>query len=151
MHVEKTYPLHIAAAAAQSKPREFRRKVDNGFLAFKGCDRASTGTGDPAGYSQRRILQAAIIKGAGRLVSSSTASDAALKFTDEGNLGRAPGELYPHGRTVLLITPDDATVKNLFSYTSLSDVSNSTWTVIVDLNRLAEQVSTVLTKFESQL
>ena len=58
MHVEPTYPLPIAAKAAGLKYREFRRHVENDFITLQGCDRKSTGTGVPTGYSRRRILQA---------------------------------------------------------------------------------------------
>jgi hypothetical protein len=146
MNVVQTYPLHVAAKAARFKPREFRRQVNNGFIALQGCDRASTGSGDHAGYSRRRILQAATTKWLTALgVSFSTASAAALEFTDLGNIDREPGELFEHGKTVLLITPDDVTVKNIFPDTLFSDVSNCSACVItVDLSRVTEQVDKAL-------
>jgi len=149
MNVVQTYPLHVAAKAARFKPREFRRLVDNGFAALQGCDHISNGTGDKVGYSRRRILQAATIKWLTVLdVSTSRASRAAFEFSDVGNIGRAPGELFDHGKTILVVVgPDGATVKNIFSDTSFSDVSNCSACVItVDLNRVVEQVDTVLNK-----
>src|SRR3982074_3891426 len=62
MRVEKTYPLNVAATAANIKPREFRRQVNNGFFKLRGCDRASRGSGDHTGYFRRRVLQAATTK-----------------------------------------------------------------------------------------
>jgi hypothetical protein len=104
MNVVQTYPLHVAAKAARFNSREFRRQVNNGFIALQGCDRASTGSGDHAGYSRRRILQAATTKWVTALgVSFSTASVAALEFTDLGNINREPGELFEHGKTLLII------------------------------------------------
>jgi hypothetical protein len=146
MNVVQTYPLHVAAKAARFKPRELRRQVNNGFIALQGCDRASTGSGDHAGYSRRRILQAATTKWLTALgVSFSTASAAALEFTDLGNMGREPGQLYEHGKTVLLITPDGATVKNIFPDTSFSDVSSCSGCVTaLTLDNVVRQVDTVL-------
>src|ERR1700676_534668 len=119
MNVVQTYPLHVAAKAARFKPREFRRQVNNGFFRLQGCDRASSGSGDHIGYSRRRVLQAATTKWLTDLgVSISTASTAARKFSDEGQTGRNPGELFKHGKTVLLVKPDGATVKNIFFDTS---------------------------------
>jgi hypothetical protein len=71
MNVGSTYPLHIAAQAARMRPRELRRQVNNGFLKLQGCDRASTGSGDHAGYSLRRLLKAATMKSLTSLVSQS--------------------------------------------------------------------------------
>ena len=146
MNVVQTYPLHVAAKAARFKPREFRRQVNNGFIALQGCDRASTGSGDHAGYSRRRILQAATTKWLTALgVSFSTASAAALEFTDLGNINREPGELFEHGKTVLILTPEGSTVKNVFHDASFSDVSSCSACVItVDLNKVVEQVDAVL-------
>src|SRR5216684_2685930 len=115
MNVGKTYPLRVAVEAAKYKEREFRRQVSNGFFKLRGCDRASTGSGDHIGYSRRRVLHAATTKWQTNLgVSISTASDAALKFSDEGQTGRAPGEVFEHGKSLLLVSPEGATVKNIF-------------------------------------
>jgi hypothetical protein len=78
-------------------------------------------------------------------VSVSYAARASFEFSDVGNIGRAPGELFGVGKTILVVRPDGATVKNIFSDTSFYDVSNCSACVItVDLNRVAEQVDTVL-------
>jgi hypothetical protein len=146
MNVDKTYSLHDAAEAAQFNRREFRRQVNNGFFAFQGCDRASNGSGDHAGYSKRRILQAATAKWLTILgVAISTASDAALKFSDEGQTGRAPGELFDVGKTTLILTPEGATVRNIFHDTTFSDVC-SACVIAVDLNLIVAQVNAALNK-----
>jgi hypothetical protein len=93
------------------------------------------------------VLQAATTKWLTNLgVSISTASAAALKFSDEGQTGRAPGEVFQHGRTWLLIGPEGATVKSIFADTSLIDISDNTACTIVDLNKVVELVDTVLNK-----
>jgi hypothetical protein len=146
MHVEKTYPLHVAAKAARYKEREFRRQVNNGFFRLQGCDRASSGSGDFAGYSRRRVLQAATTKCLTDLgVKISTASAAARKFSDEGQTGRAPSELFEHGKTVLVIGPGSTTVQNIFFDASLADVSKrAVSAVTVDLNQVAQQVDATI-------
>ena len=146
MNVGKTYPLHLAAKAAQYKEREFRRQVNNGFFKLQGCDRASAGSGDHIGYSRRRVLQAATTKWPTNLgVSISTASPAALRFSDEGQTGRAPGELFEHGKTILVIGPDGATVKNVAFDASLAEVSKrDVCTITVHLDKVVEQIEAVL-------
>jgi hypothetical protein len=146
MNVDKTYPLHVAAKAARFKPREFRRQVNNGFFRLQGCDRASSGSGDHIGYSRRRVLQAATTKWLTDLgVSISTASAAARKFSDEGQTGRAPGELFEHGKTFLLIGRDGATAENVFWDASFSDVSKrAICAITVDLSKVVEQVDATL-------
>jgi hypothetical protein len=146
MRVEKTFPLHIAAEAAQFTTKEFRRQVNNGPLKLQGCDRGSSGSGDPIGYSRRRILQAAITKRLTPLgVSASTAAAAAYRFTDEGQTRRQPSETFEHGKTLLLVSPEGATVKNVFFDVTLSDATDRTVAaIVVDLNKLVEAVDSVL-------
>jgi hypothetical protein len=153
MHVEKTYPLQIAAKAAQLKSREFRRQVDNDFITLQGCDRASTGTGVPTGYSRRRILQAATMKQITPLdVSVSTASAAALTFSDEGQTGRAPGQCFDHGRTLLVLDSEGSIIKNVFHDTPWTDISkHGACVIIVDLNRVVEQVDSELNKHSQKV
>jgi hypothetical protein len=146
MRVEPTYPLPIAAKAAGLKYREFRRHVENDFITLQGCDRKSTGTGVPTGYSRRRILQAATIKSMTlNEVSISKVAAAALLFSDEGQTGRAPGELFPCGRTILVSTPDGSAVLNVFHDTPLGDLmKHGACATIVDLNRIVDQVDSIL-------
>jgi hypothetical protein len=153
MHVEQTYPLHVAAKAARFKPRDFRHKVENGFLELKGCDRASTGTGDPAGYSRRRILQAATMKQITPLdVSASTASAAALTFSDEGQTNRAAGQLFDHGRTLLVIDAGGPIIKNVFHDTSWTEISkHGPCAIIVDLNQVVASVDAELNKHSQKV
>lgn len=146
MSLTETYPLNIAAKAAGTKIKKLRSRLDHGSIELRGCDRKSSGSGDWVGLSRNRILQIAIIESlTGIGVALSAASEAALKFTDEGQTGRSPGQLFDHGKAVLLITPDGTTVKNIFSDTSFSDVSNCSACVIsVDLSRVVEQVDNAL-------
>ena len=145
---EKTYPLPIAAKAAGLKYREFRRHIENGHIKLQGPDRVSSGTGMPTGYSRRRILQAAITKSLTlNGVKIVPAATAALSFSDKGQTGRAPGSVFPWGKSVLVVGvgPDGATVVNVFHDTTLTELSkHGACTVIVDLNRIVETVDAIL-------
>jgi hypothetical protein len=144
----ETFPLHVAAAAAQFTPKEFRRQVNNGPLKLQGCDRGSSGSGDPIGYSRRRILQAAITKRLTPLgVSPSAAARAAFQFSDEGQTGRRPGELFPNGKTLLLVSPEGATVKSVLYDAPHTDVTDRAVAAItIDLNRVAQEVDDFISK-----
>jgi hypothetical protein len=146
MCVEETFPLHVAAKASQSTNKELRRQVTNGPLKLQGCDRASSGSGDPIGYSRRRILQAAITKQLTPLgMSASAAARAAFVFTDEGQTRRAPGELFQHGKTILVIAPAGASVRNLFFDVSLSDATDrAIAAIVIDINKVVAFVDSVL-------
>ena len=143
-----TWRLSAAAPAADMKPRQLRQCFETGALKLSGKDQKSSGSGSYAGLSKPRVYQAAIMKHLHRSgLSIPHAARAAFEFSNVGNIDRAPGELFAHGKTVLLITPNGTTVKNIFSDTSFSDVSNGSACVItVDLNRVVEQVDTLLTK-----
>jgi hypothetical protein len=148
MSLAETYPPHVAAKAAGTTTKIIRRRLDHRSIELQGCDRKSTGSGDWVGFSRNRILQIAIIEYLTKLgVSVSRASRAALTFTDNGQTGRAPGELFEHCKTILVIGPEGAAVKNFFFGASLDDVSNrSACAITVDLNRVVELVDTALSE-----
>jgi hypothetical protein len=139
MNVE-TYSLSEAAKAAQVDAKVLRRWMTNGAVRLRGPDRHSTGSGVYCGLSRRRAIQAAIMR---RLLSA--ASTAALMFSDTGQTGRSPGELFSQGKTVLAITDSGATVQNLQYDTSLADISNGSASIIlIDLDRVVAQVDAAL-------
>jgi hypothetical protein len=142
MNVNATYPLAVAAKTAGFSEKQFQRKRDHGFLKLRDGDRPSTGTGEPVGYSRNRILEAATMKWLGDLrVPASIASAAALKFVNEAQAGRSFGECFAHGKTILVITPDGATVKNVGFDATWSDVTDRDVVAItLDMNKIAEQV-----------
>jgi hypothetical protein len=130
-----TWPLRTVALAAEMKPRALRQWFDTRVLTLRGCDRKSTGSGDHCGLSRQRAYQAAIVQHLNRYgLSVSRAARAAYEFSDVGNIGRAPGVLYEHGKTVLVIDADGPTVKNIFSDASFSDVGNYSACVITGNN-----------------
>jgi hypothetical protein len=141
------YTLNIAARAAGYRCRELRRQSDIGALKLQRCDRASTGSGDHAGYSRRRVLQAAVTKeliGVG--ITMAKASVAAFVFSDKGQTGRGPGETFELGKTLLVIGKDgSATIKNVFADASVADVSGlESCVCIVNLNQVVDRVDAVL-------
>ena len=142
-----TYPLKDAARAAQMNERELRRHINNGIIKLQGYDRKSNGSGDPAGYSRRRILQAAIMKQmAGFGLPASKASAAALQFCDFGQTGRGAGDLFPTGKTLLILSEEPPVVINAdfdVSVASLSPCGVSL--TIIDINKIVASVDAALT------
>jgi hypothetical protein len=128
------------------KPRALRQCFEIGALKLSGEDKRSTGSGSYIGLSKPRAYQAAVTKHLNRLgLSIPDAARMAFEFSDVGNIGRAPGELFDHGTTVLLVSPKGATVKNIFPDTSFADVGNcSACAIFVSLNKVVQQVDSVL-------
>jgi hypothetical protein len=106
----------------------------------------SNGSGDPAGLSRRRILQLAIIRhltSAG--VALAAASAAALTFSDVGQTGRAAGDLFPTGKTLLVLSDMPSVVVNSDFDASLASLSGGISLIVVDLNKIVSQVDIALT------
>jgi hypothetical protein len=143
----KTNPLRVAAEAARTSEKTISRWRDNGALPLRANDVTTSGTGNQCGYSRPRILQAAITQAlVEKHVALSTASNAALKFTDEGQTGRPAAQLFPLGKTILRLGSKDAEVANVDFGASIFDLSNDGVTICIDLNRIVEQVDSVLNK-----
>jgi hypothetical protein len=82
-----------------------QRMFQRHHIMLQPCDVPLKGCGD-RGLSIRRILQIAITTELSLLgIGPSRGGKAAFEFTDKGNAGRAVGELYPIGRTVLVGLP----------------------------------------------
>jgi len=146
MGVVRTYPLRVAAEAAKTPDKICRRWLDNGVITLRGNDSKPGGSGNYIGLSRNRIVQlAATAALLNKGVSLSCAAKAALEFSDAGNNGRAAGEVYPIGKTVLTIGgPNGPAVRNVDFNVSVFELSNDGVAIIVDLNRIAEQVDSVL-------
>jgi hypothetical protein len=140
------WPPRTAANAAGMKPKAFMRRFETGVLKLRGSDRKSTGSGCHVGLSRQRIYQAAIVEQLSRIgVSVSLASASAFHFSDAGNIGRNPGQLYEHGKTLLVINDEGATVKNVLFSDSIADASNDcACAITVNINKVVEQVDAVL-------
>jgi hypothetical protein len=143
----QTWRLRDVADAAQMKPRALRQCFEIGALKLNGLDKPSGGSGQPVGLSRHRAYQAAAMKHLhNNGLSIPHAARIAFQFSDVGSMGRPPGSVFEHGRTVILVGPDGASIKNIFAATSFSDViSNcSPCFIAVDMNKIVEAVNTVL-------
>ena len=141
MGVVKTYPLPVAAEAAQIEPRKQRQLIDTGKIPLRSNDVVPGGSGNYCGLSRNKILQTAVTEAAWRGgVAISTAAAAAFAFSDLGSTGRKAGELYPVGKTILVINREDAVVRNILSDSTFSEISTLDSFTIVNLNRIVEHV-----------
>jgi hypothetical protein len=145
MSVGTTYSIGVAAEAARTIPRKIRNLIDTNVTPLRANDLKAQGSGSRIGLSRNRILQIAeivVLLKSG--VSLSNAAKAALQFSDRASTGREAGELYEHGKSVLVIGPEGATVKNILYDATLADVSHGVCTITVDLNRIVESVDSTL-------
>jgi hypothetical protein len=153
MPVQDTYPMPIAVKAAGFKSTmEFRRQVYLGPLSLQSCDKESTGSGVPVGYSRNRILQAAFMKKLTPLgLTAAAAARHAFVFTDQFQPDRAAGQLYPEGRTILVVTAEGAKVVNTNFDVTLTDATDRAETcLVIDCNQIVQQVDAVLNNESSK-
>jgi hypothetical protein len=139
----KTYTAAVAAEAAGVSATDLQRYANN-HLNFQPCDGQSSGSGDKRQYSTRRILQTAIIaEGKNIGISPKRAAKAALEFSDRGNSGRAVGELFPLGRTVILGLADgQSKVLNIPPDLTIADVlSTDGAAFIIDCGSVVAKVT----------
>ena len=146
------WPLRDAARAAGMKPRALRQKIDTGLFNLTGCDHPSKGSGNRCGLSRRRILQCAVTQELIQLgFSPSRAARSALEFSDVGNVGRQPAELFEHDRTILFIRLDGAVVKNVAFNASFAEIKNgANCHLMVDLDAITKRVDHSLQSNESK-
>ena len=139
-----TYLAAVAAEAAGVSASDLQRYANQGHLTFQPCDGESRGSGDKRQYSTRRILQTAIIaEGKNIGISPKRAAKAALEFSDRGNSGRAVGELFPLGRTVILGLADgQSKVLNIPPDLTIADVlSTDGAAFIIDCGSVVAKVT----------
>src|SRR6266851_3966182 len=143
-----TFPLRIVAQAVDMKSRALRQCFEIGALKLNGKDKRSTGSGSHIGLSKPRAYQAAVMKHLNRAgLSIPHAARIAFEFSDIGNIGRAPGELFDHGKTILVVGLDGPVVKNIFADTTFSDISNcSACLITVEMNQVVDKVDDELRK-----
>lgn len=139
-----TYLAAVAAEAAGVSASDLQRYANQGHLTFQPCDGESRGSGDKRQYSTRRVIQTAIISECRRLgISPSRAGRAAFEFSDRGSPGRAVGETYPLGRTVLMGLPDgQSKVINIPPDLTIADVlTNDGAAFIIDCGNVVAKVT----------
>jgi hypothetical protein len=149
MSVGTTYPLNTGSKAARTADRKIRRWIDSNVTPIRANDLKAAGSGSRVGLSRNRILQIAVTQALLKNgVSLSRAAKAALEFSDYGNNGRAAGQVFPRGKTVLVLSSNSAAVCNLDFSTSIFEMSNDGVTICIDLNRISESVDAVLNNFK---
>jgi hypothetical protein len=146
----KTYPTGVAVKVTDTPEPTLQRMFQRHHVTLQPCDVPSKGCGENRGLSIRRILQIAITTELSRLgIGPSRAAKAAFEFTDKGNAGRAVGELYPIGRTLLVGLPRaESKVVNIPPDLSISDVlSADSAAFLIDCGNVVEKV---MSKLETQ-
>jgi hypothetical protein len=109
----QTWPLRDAAHAAGVPPRKMQRWREHKVFDCRRNDKPPSGSGDPAGFSRRRIMQIAITRHLADLgMSPKRAAKAAFAFTDIDDQDRPACELHTFGQTVLIVTKDRIRVAN---------------------------------------
>ena len=143
-----TWPLGIAACAAQTSTRTIRRWLDNGVIKLRrGQDVIANGSGSYCGLSRNRILQIALTQQLlATGMSRSRAASAALVFTDTGDEQRAPGELYPFGKTLLVVDRTPQVINADFDARLTDLMPLSPCAIVVDCARITTCVDEVLCK-----
>jgi hypothetical protein len=144
----RTYPARVAAEAAQTPQLTIRRWIDSAATPLRSNDSRTSGSGNYCGLSRNRILQLAITQALLKSgLSLSRAAKYALEFSDSAANGREAGQLFPVGKSVLVIGNGSAAVNNVDFSVSVFDLSNSGVAVIVDLNAIVNQVDAVLNSY----
>jgi len=145
----KTYQTGVAGKATDTPLSTLQRYLQRNHITLQPCDVPSRGCGENRGYSLRRVLQIAITTELSHLgIGPSRAAKAAFEFSDRGNTGRAVGELYPLGRTLLVGLPrGENKVICIPPDQSISDVlSNDSAAFIIDCNNVVAKVTSKLDK-----
>jgi hypothetical protein len=143
----KTYPTAVAGKATGTPLQTLQRYLQRHHITLQPGDSPSRGCGENRGYSTRRIMQIAITTELSHLgIGPSRAAKAAFEFSDRGNSGRAIGELFPLGRTLLVGLPrGENKVICIPPDQSISDVlSNDSAAFIIDCGNVVANVTSKL-------
>jgi hypothetical protein len=138
------YTAGAVAKATDTPLPTIQRYKQQGLVRLQSCDVPSSGSGEKCGYSLRRLIQVALITELSRIgIAPSRAAKAAFAFSDQGNPGRAVGELYPLGTTLLAGLPGgENKVLNIPPDLSISDVlATDTAAFIINVNRVIDQIT----------
>lgn len=141
-----TWALADAARAARTNARTLRRRIDIGTFKLRGGDIEANGSGTYCGLTRARVLQVAITQHLTEIgMSPSSAAEAALQFSDHGDSKRAPGDVFPYGKTLLIIDHEGVSLTNVDFDVPLFDATHrAASTVVVDCNQIAAQVDAAL-------
>jgi hypothetical protein len=146
-----TWPMRTVASIADVDPRILSQWFATGMLKYRRDDKHHMGTGTRSGLSRPRVIEATIVRLLSRYgVPASRAGRASFEFTINGNHGRPAGELFPMGKTVLVIRQHDAVVANVDPDARVSDLSNNGIALIVDLNKVVSDVDAALNSHSNE-
>ena len=150
MKSASTWPLRTVSRAADVDSRTLRQWFGTGILHLRADDKKSTGTGRHVGLSRLRAYEAKIVQQLTRHgVAPSRAAKGAFEFTCNGGAGREAGQLYPLGRTILVLGPNGVTVTQTDFDASPFGLSDCGVAILVDLNKVAADVDAVLNSHNS--
>jgi hypothetical protein len=129
-------------------PRTLRRGFEQGWLRFVADDVPPSGSGKAVEMCRQTAIQAAVALQLNAIgMPMLQAGQIARVFTDSGGGGRAPSELFEHGRTVLFVGSDGSEIKNVRVGESFVDVLNgSDRAIILNLNAIVAKVDDTLNK-----
>jgi hypothetical protein len=124
------------------------QRIDRGIFKLSRRDKLSSGSGTYREFSRITTIKFTIAQKFVELnIGAGPAHEAASLFTDQSQPGRAAGECFEHGKTVLLITPDGATVRNLDFSANIFDMLNDGVLIAIDLNKVVADVDAVLISY----
>jgi hypothetical protein len=141
----------VADATGATLATLVRYRKDPHLVPFQACDKQASGSGERNLYSRRRANQIALTVECSRLgIAPARGAKAAFEFSDKGNPGRAIGEIYPQGRTLLVGLPDgENKVVNVPPDLTISDVlSADTAAFIIDVENVVKKVTEKLDQYE---
>lgn len=144
------YSAGVVAKATDTPLPTIQRYKQQGLVRLQSCDVPSSGSGDKCGYSERRAIQIALVTELNKIgVVPSRAAKAAFDFSDNGNLGRAVGQLYQLGTTYLIGLPDEQTqIVTVPPDLSIADLLPRVGAAfVINCNQI---VATVIGKLETQ-
>lgn len=152
MTLDPRYAAGEAARAADLAPVHLQRWMTAGIIQMRGPDKKFRSSGDPRGFSFRRVVQCAVANELSRVgIAASIAAEVALEFTDKPGPGREPCELFPIGRTLLVVgSRYEGRIVNVRGEASSVELvleltaGNGNAAVIVDLGPIITRIKSVL-------
>lgn len=144
------YRASAVAKAANIPLQRLSSWLDRGVIRMSGDDIDTQSSGIPRQFSRRRLYQIALTSELTRLgIDASAAARAAAVFADESQDGRAAGELFAEGKTVLILDESGARCINIADRSAFEAAMQ---TVYADTRTvLAVNISTLVARVDVAL
>jgi hypothetical protein len=114
--------------------------LDRGIVCLDERDEDTVGSGSHRRFSKARIYQIALTHSLTKIgLNLLRSADAAAVFANRSDPGRERGELFPTGRTLLIVSPTTTTVVN-----ADAALGNYGVAVAIDVNKVVERVDAAL-------